>query len=232
MELGRRDIARMIDVSAVQAFHGESDVREVVEVALRNDFIAVHSLPAWTTLVAELLSDRPDIMVGAPAGFPAGGNASEIKVSEVLRLIRDGAAEIDVMMNVGKLKSGDDDFVRSELLAIREAAGKTPLKVIIETPYLTRDEVIRATRIAVESGGDFVKTGTGWTGKSADMETIETIIEIVENRAAVKASGGIRSLSTVAAMYRAGVRRFGINTRAAVAILEECDAMPDGTVTV
>jgi deoxyribose-phosphate aldolase len=222
----------MIDVSAVQAFHSEADVREVVDVALRNDFIAVHALPAWTLLVAELLSDRPDIMVGAPVGFPAGGNATEIKISEVVRLLQDGANEIDVMMNVGKLKSGDDSYVRSELGAIRKAAGKTPLKVIIETPYLTRDEVIRATRIAVESGADFVKTGTGWTGKSADMETIETIVENVGNRAAVKAAGGIRSLSTLAAMYRAGVRRFGINTRAAVAILQECDALPDGTVSM
>lgn len=221
-QLNRRELARMIDVSAVQAYHGERDVRYVAEIARKNDFIAVHSLPAWTALLSRLLRDRPDIMVGAPVGFPAGGHTTETKEFEARRLIDDGVQEMDVMMNLGKLKSGENDYVLDELQAIRDVAAGIPMKVIIETPYLSSEELVRASRIVVESRADFIKTGTGWSGECADLATLRTIFSEVHDAVEIKAAGGIRMLSTVMAMHEIGVRRFGINTEAALAILDEC----------
>lgn len=222
-QLRRHELARMIDVSAVQTYHGERDIRHLVDVARANDFIAVHSLPTWTALVSELLRDRPDIMVGAPVGFPAGAHTPETKRFEARRLIEDGVQEMDVMMNVGKLKSGENGYVLDELLAIRNVATGIPMKVIIETPYLTPEELVRSCRLVAESGADFIKTGTGWSGKSADLATLRTIVAEVQGDVEIKVAGGIRTLSTVTAMYEIGVRRFGINTAAALAILDESD---------
>jgi deoxyribose-phosphate aldolase len=212
----------MIDVSAVQAYHSEQDLRELVEVARANAFIAVHSLPCWTPLVAELLRDRPDIVVGAPVGFPSGAHRPETKRFEARTLVEDGVGEMDVMMNIGKLKSGDDTYVLDDIAGVREEARDVPIKVIIETPHLSRDEVIRATRIVVRSGAAFVKTGSGWTGESVDLDTLRVIVDEAEGAVQVKAAGGIRTLSTLEAMYDLGVRRFGINTASALSILDEC----------
>lgn len=219
----RHDVARMIDVSAVQAFHTEDALRKLVDVAQANDFIAVHSLPCWTRLLSQLLVHRPDIMVGAPVGFPSGGSRTETKIVEARHLADDGVDEMDVMMNIGKLKSGDDNYVKDELLAVIEEVSGIPVKVIIETPHLTADEIDRASAIVRDSGAAFIKTGTGWTGRSADLDTIRRIVSVAGGKVEVKAAGGIRTLSALSQMHALGVRRFGINADAATSILAECE---------
>ena len=120
--LSPRDLARMIDISAVQAFHTEADLREVAEAALAEGFIAVHALPHFTALLSQLLPADSGVLVGGPIGFPSGGSLTETKLTEARGLVRDGAAEVDLMMNIGRLKSGDSAYVARELAAVIAAA--------------------------------------------------------------------------------------------------------------
>ena len=169
------EAARLIDISAVRTHHGLKDIQEVVDIAKKYKFINVHALPSWTKTVAELLKDEPDIYVGGPAGFPGGGHCTEIKVMEAKRLLEDGAQEIDVVMNVGKLKSGEYDYVKNELKEVLSVIPSNILtKVIIEINCLTDEEMLKACELVIASGADFVKNryrlGTSTTGSGKNPQ--------------------------------------------------------------
>lgn len=230
--LSPRDLAQMIDISAVQAFHTEADLREVARVALAEGFIAVHALPHFTALLATLLPGRCGVLVGGPIGFPSGGNRTETKLVEARGLVADGATEVDMMMNIGRLKSGDDAYVATELAAVIKAVAPVPVKVIIEVSRLTDDEIRRAATLVAASGAAFVKTGTGWTGLPTTLHHIRLIREAAGAEIGIKASGGIRDLETVAAMIEAGVTRFGINTDVARDLIAACRSLPYGGLRV
>ncbi|MGO9774283.1 MAG: deoxyribose-phosphate aldolase [Roseiarcus sp.] len=227
-----RDLARIIDVSAVQAWHGEAEIRALVDVARRHRFIAVHVLPCWVPLLKDLLAGAEGIRVGAPAGFPGGAHRTAIKVAEAHQLVADGVEEMDMMINVGKLRSGDLGYVRDDIRAVVDAVAPAPVKVILETHYLNDDEICLGCRAAVEGGAAFVKTSTGWAPTGATLRVVELICRTVGDAVKVKASGGIRDLDAVAAMLRLGVQRFGVNVDAAGRILADCAALPSGTLTV
>ena len=225
-------LAALIDISAVQAFHTEQDVRALAKIATENRFIAAHALPHFVPLLRSLIPADSFTMVGGPVGFPSGGHATQTKIAEARTLVADGAQELDMMMNIGRLKSGDTDYVASEIRAMVEAVAPVPLKVIIELYHLSDDEIRRASEIVAESGAAFVKTGTGWTPSATTVENIRIIAETVRGRVAIKASGGIRSLETIREMIGLGVSRFGINTRTAVDLVRECAALPGGRLTL
>jgi deoxyribose-phosphate aldolase len=165
-----REAARLIDISAVRTHHTEADVRECVRIAKEYGFINVHSLPAYTALVAELLADEPEIYVGAPVGFPGGGHRTETKIREAELLVQDGVQEMDIVMNVGRFKDGDHGYVLDELKQIVALAPENVLtKVIIEINALTDEEMLAACRLVMDSGADFVKTGTGWVPVGAAL---------------------------------------------------------------
>jgi deoxyribose-phosphate aldolase len=229
--LSTEDIARMIDISAVQAFHGERDIRELVAAALTYGFGAVHVLPSWVTFARELLAGSSAIALGAPVGFPSGGTHIEIKRAEAIQLVSDGVDEMDIMLNVGKLRSGHLQAVLDELRRVIEAV-TVPTKVILETHYLTRAEIERACDLCVEAGAAFVKTSTGWADTGATIENVGWIAERVAGRAGIKAAGGIRDLETLLHMYRLGARRFGINLQAAIAIVETCRQRPGERIEI
>lgn len=214
-------IARAIDISAVRAHHAEADVRLLASRARDGDFVNAHVLPHWVPLLRELL-EGSNTLVGAPVGFPAGGHATAVKVAEAEQLVADGAQELDVVINVARLRSADDAYVRRELDAVRAAVPRhLPLKVILETSLLSPDEVRRGAVLALETEADFVKTGTGWTGAVVDAGTVALVREATGGRIAVKASGGLRDLDTVLALREAGVARFGIGLDHASAIVIE-----------
>lgn len=213
-------IARMIDLSAVQADSSEADVRAVAEMCRKYGFICAFALPAFTPLLIELLKDRPDIMVGGVAGFPGGGTTTASKVNEARELITMGCNEIDMVINIGQAKSGNWDAVAADIRAVVEAAGKTPVKVILECHYLTNDEIRQACEVAVTAGVAFVKTGTGWAPTGATLENVALMKQTVGDRCQVKAAGGVRDLATLLAMVERGVTRFGIGVRTAQAIFE------------
>ena len=171
-----KEAARMIDSSAARTPHGLADIEYVVEVAKKYGFINVHSLPCWTKTVSELLKDEPDIYVAAPVGFPGGAHKTAVKLLEAEELIKDGVQEMDIVMNVGKFKSGEYDYVLDELRQIIALAPDDVLtKVIIELNCLTDAEMEDACKLVIESGADFLKTGTGWVPGNANVERIKKI---------------------------------------------------------
>ena len=221
----------MVDISAVQAPHGMPEIEELISVAKEYGFGAVHVLPAWVAFAKSLLDGTQNISLGSPVGFPSGGTHMAIKRAEAVQMVADGVSELDMMINVGKLRSGEDEYVFDELLCVISAVN-VPVKVILETHYLTNDEIQKACAMCIDAGAKFIKTSTGWAETGATMENVALITACAQGRIGVKASGGIRDLDTMVAMYRLGVRRFGINTHAAVEIIKTCQQLPDGLVKV
>lgn len=214
------EAARLIDISAVRTPHSLSDIVYVVEIAKQYRFINVHSLPCWTGTVSELLRNEPDIYVGAPVGFPGGAHKTCVKVLEAQELIRDGVQEMDIVMNVGKFKNKEFDYVKNELDEIIALAPEHVLtKVIIELNCLTDGEAADACRLVMETKADFIKTGTGWVPGDANLSRIERIKALTDGKIKVKAAGGIRTREEFDALCGMGVERFGINTKSALEIV-------------
>ena len=221
-ELSSSRLAQMIDISAVQAFHTEDDVRSLAAVALERRFIAAHALPHFVPLLRSLIPMSGSTLVGAPIGFPSGGHTTMIKLAEARALVQAGADELDMMINLGRLKSGDLGYLREEIKAVVETIAPIPLKVILEVSRLTDDEIRRGSESIVGAGAAFVKTGTGWTGEPTTLTHIRIINSIVEGKCGIKASGGIRNLETIRTMISVGVTRFGITTSVALELMREC----------
>lgn len=158
------------------------------------------------------------VKVAGVVGFPLGAMAADAKRFETETAVDDGAQEIDLVLNVARLKEGDDRFVLRELRDVVEAAAGAPVKVILETCLLTREEKIRACRLVVESGAAFVKTSTGFGASVATVDDVRLLRETVGTGFGVKASGGIRDLPAALAMIQAGATRLG--TSAGVAIVK------------
>jgi len=215
------EAARLIDISAVRTAHTLSDIKEVVKIARKYRFINVHSLPTWTKEVSELLANDDDIFVGAPVGFPGGGHKTCVKVLEARNLVLDGVREMDVVMNVGRLKNREYDYVLNDIKEVLAVAPENVLtKVIIEINCLTDEEMLKACEIVIESGADFIKTGTGWVPGGANIDRIAKIKAATKGRIKVKAAGGIRTREEFDALVALGVERFGINTKSALEIVE------------
>lgn len=220
-KLTDREIAGMIDISAVKHDSTLDELRAAAELAKKHDCICVIGLPAHTPLLVELLDDRPDVVVGGAVGFPSGGQTTAVKVIETEELIEMGCLEIDVAINIAWLKAGMLDLVRADIEAVVKASGTVPVKVILECHWLTDDEIVAACGICAESGVRFVKTGTGWAPTGATRENIALMKRTVGERCLVKAAGGVKDLKTLMELYDLGARRFGIGVRTAEAILLE-----------
>jgi deoxyribose-phosphate aldolase len=232
MDLYSADIARLIDISAVQAYHGEKEVRELATQARRHGFVAAHVLPCWVPLLREQLGQGSGTLVGAPVGFPGGGQTTALKVAEARHLVVEGVEEMDLMMNIGRLRSGHRTYVLDEVRAVVEAAAPVPVKVIIEAHWLSADEIREACTLCIEARAAFVKTGTGWVAGGATLANVELITGFVGKQIGVKAAGGVRGLDTLRTMLGLGVSRFGINAQAALEIMQACDQLPGGFIVV
>jgi deoxyribose-phosphate aldolase len=232
MKLTPEDLANMIDISAVRAQHGELEIREMVDIAKKYRFIAVHVLPCWVPFLKDLLKGEKGILAGAPVGFPGGGHHAATKAFEARRLVEDGVSEMDMLINIGKLRSGALKEVEDDIRGVVEAAGPVPVKVILEVPYLSPEEIRQGCTCAINAGAAFVKTSTGWVSGGSDLKVVEGITTFVGDRIKVKAAGGIRDLDTLLKLLKMGVSRFGINLQASVAILDECRRRPGGFVEI
>lgn len=229
--LSPAQLGQMIDISTVQATHTEADVLEVARVAVVGGFIAVHALPHFVPLLRTLVP-RGATLVGAPVGFPSGGSTTATKLAEAVELVEFGADELDMMINVGRLRSGDDAYLVSEIRAVAAAIAPVPLKVILEVGHLTEGEIRRGSKAAVDGGAAFVKTGTGWLSGATTVEQIRLIADTVQGAVQIKASGGMRSLSTIGEMIQLGVTRFGISARHALALVDACAQLPGGRLAL
>jgi deoxyribose-phosphate aldolase len=220
MDLTYDAIVKMIDLSAVRAEHGEAEIDLLAETARRYRVGSVHALPAFVPRLMARLGDAPEMIVGAPVGFPSGGQTARIKAAEARELVEMGCAEIDMVINIGKLRSGYDGEVLDEMGAVIAAAEGRPVKVILECYYLDDDQIRRGCDLAIAAGARYVKTGTGWAPGGATLENIALIKAHVGDAIGIKAAGGIRSLATLLEMYRLGARRFGIGLSAIGKVLE------------
>jgi len=198
VKLTARDIARFTDISAVRAAHGEAEIREMVEGAKKYSFCAVHVLPCWVGFLRGLLADSPGVLAGAPVGFPAGAHRTDIKAAEARALVADGVQEMDMMLNVGKLRSGDRAYVLEDIRTVVRAAGEVPVKVILEAPLLNDDQIRLACDLCIEGGAAFVKTSTGWLPGGSTLPMLRLIRAHVGSAIKLKAAGGIRDVQTVA----------------------------------
>jgi deoxyribose-phosphate aldolase len=210
-------LAACIDHTLLKADAIAKDIEKLCAEALENRFYSVCVNGSWIGQARHFL-EGTGIKVACVVGFPLGAMSGDVKRFETEAAIDDGAHEIDVVLNLGRLKAGDDKFILRELCDVVEAADEWPVKVILETCLLAREEKIRACQIAVESGAKFVKTSTGFSTGGATVDDVKLLRETVGPKFGVKASGGIRDTQTALAMIEAGATRLG--TSAGVAIVK------------
>lgn len=196
----------------------EEEVRQICEEAKTYGFASVCVNGYYTELVKKEL-EGTDIAVCVVVGFPLGASETAVKVYETARAIQKGADEIDMVLNIGALKSKQYDVVRTDIQAVKEACQSRVLKVIIETCLLEQEEKIKACELAVEAGADFVKTSTGFSTNGAMLADVSLMKRTVDGRAKVKAAGGIRDFNMAKAMIDAGADRLG--TSATVRIIKK-----------
>lgn len=214
-------LPRLIDISAVRTDVTMEEIENIIRIAKQFRFVCVFAMPSYTPVLIEALKDDDDINVGGVVGFPSGADTTSVKVAQAKELINMGCNEIDMVINVGALKSGDYDYVREDIKAIVAIAGNIPVKSILEISYLNDEEISKGSLLAVEAGVTYVKTGTGWGTKPTTSDTIKVIKDTIGDRALIKAAGGARTLDSVLAMMDEGCTRFGIGLTSAIKILSE-----------
>jgi len=221
MDYTCHDIAKMIDHSLLRPELTEDDIRKGCEVAIKYDVATVCCSPCDVALVAKLL-EGSDVKATTVVGFPHGYNTTETKKFEAEQAIKDGALELDMVLNIGKLLSGDYEYVKKDIEAVVEVAHhhNVPVKVILENYYLTDEQKIKACRLSEEAGADFVKTSTGFAAGGATLEDLRLMRKNVSEKVQVKAAGGIRDLEMVLKVREIGCTRFGA-TRTET-IMEQC----------
>jgi deoxyribose-phosphate aldolase len=178
-------------------------------------------------LTKELLSDVPDIRVSGNVAFPAGGTTSKAKIAEARELLDMGCDELDMVINIGLLRSGRLQRVLDDIRGVVQVADEKPVKVILECHYLSDDEIRQGCELCIQAGASFVKTGTGWRPTGATLRNVALIKSCVGDAIGVKAAGGIRTLATLCEMARLGAQRFGIGFRSAQPIFDRCVAGRD-----
>jgi deoxyribose-phosphate aldolase len=222
---GWHAIAATIDHTLLKPEACREQIVHLCEEAAQFGFAAVCVNPWWIGLAASMLRGTP-VKVATTIGFPLGANHTTVKRFEAEEAIRLGAQELDMVLNIGALKSGDRQSVQNDILAVAEVsrAGGALLKVILETPLLTLEEKILSCELSLTAKADFVKTATGFFG-GATTDDVSLLRGVVGNRAGVKASGGIRTAAAAHAMIEAGASRLG--TSSGVAIVRELGASGD-----
>ena len=221
MTITGSEVARMIDLSAVQAQDDDDYIRTMVECARKFHCIAVIPLPSRIQLVRELLGTDDSVLIGGAVGFPSGGETTASKVFETREQIQLGCREMDMVINIGKLLSDRMADVLEDVRAVRQACEGIPLKVILECHYLSETQILRGCDICMEAGAAWVKTGTGWAQTGATPRNIALIKSHVGEAIGVKAAGGVRDLDALIALYNLGARRFGVGLKSGIRILEE-----------
>jgi len=212
-------IAALIDHTLLKPEATAADIRKVCAEARRYGFASVCVNPYWVRLVAEELAGS-SVKVCSVVGFPLGASATEIKVAETAAAIRDGAQEIDMVLNIGELRGGNHDAVRADIKAVVEAAhsGGAIVKVILETALLDDQQKVAGSLLSKEAGADFVKTSTGFGPGGATAADVALMRRTVGPAMGVKASGGVRTLEDLKTMAAAGANRVGAS--ASVKIVE------------
>ena len=217
MALTRTEIARMIDHTLLKPDATEADIDKLSAEAVEYGFASVCVNPAWVKRAAQNVRGS-GVKVASVIGFPFGATPPEIKAMEARRAIRDGAREIDMVINIGALRSGDHELVRKDIAKVSDACHEAGAlnKVIIETSLLTDEEKVMASHLASLAKADFVKTSTGFAGGGATVHDVLLMRETVGPKIGIKASGGVRSREDAEEMIAAGATRIGASAGIAI----------------
>ena len=206
------NLAGMIDHTLLRADAVKAEIMKLTEEARIYKFASVCVNPTWVAYAAEQLSGT-EVKVCTVIGFPLGATTSAVKAFETKDAIANGAAEVDMVINIGALKDGDNELVEKDIKAVVDASsGKALVKVILETCLLSDEEKVRACKLAVKAGANFVKTSTGFSTGGAVTEDIALMRKTVGEHIGVKASGGIRSKEDMEKMIEAGATRIGASS--------------------
>ena len=202
---------KYIDHTILKATASSSDVQKLCEEAIEHEFYGVCVNGCYVADAKQLLQGT-DVKVAAVVGFPLGAMTTAAKVFEAKEAIENGASEIDMVINVAKLKDGEFEYVENEIRQIKEAIGDNVLKVIIETCYLTDEEKVKACELSLVAKADFVKTSTGFGTGGATYEDVKLMKSVVGDNAKVKASGGVRDKETAQKYVDLGAERLGTSS--------------------
>lgn len=218
------EIARIIDHTLLKPDATPEQVRQVCEEAKTYQFASVVVNPVYARFVAQQMQGS-NVKVCVVIGFPLGANLTQVKVYETEQALNDGATEVDMVINIGALKSKDNELVERDIAGVVQMAHsrKALVKVIIETALLTEEEKVRACQIAQKAGAHFVKTSTGFSSGGATVEDITLMRRVVGPNIGVKASGGIKTLADAQSMIAAGATRLGAS--AGVKIVQEAKSL-------
>jgi deoxyribose-phosphate aldolase len=220
MKINPKELVKMIDVSMLQSVNTEADIQFLIETTKKYQFICAFALPCYSQTLVEAFKDE-EIMVGAPVGFPTGAEITEVKVFQAKTLYDIGCDEFDMVMNIGWLKSKQFGKVEKDIQAVYQIIDGKPLKVIVEAMYLTDDELTDACKIVMNSGAEFIKTGTGWASKPTEIRHVEIMSKTIQGKIKLKAAGGIKDYETLCKMHDLGVSRFGVSLSSGIKIVEE-----------
>jgi deoxyribose-phosphate aldolase len=198
------NLSKVIDISCVKSNHTLEEIDRMIAAAKKYEFICAFALPSMTPYLIENLKGKSNTMIGGTVSFPSGCDTRE-----------------SMVINIGQLKSRNYEFVFQDIKAVVAAAGKAPVKAILEVTLLNDEEIVKASQLAEIAGVSYVKTGTGWRSEPTNINHIKLIKSAIQGHTKIKAAGGIRNLDTLIEMKKAGCDRFGIGTDAAINIIEQ-----------
>ena len=214
--MDKKRLAKMIDHTILKPDATKEEVIKICEEAKKYNFASVCINPSRIKLAKDIL-DGSEVKICTVIGFPLGATSTESKRFETEQAIKDGATEVDMVINIGSLKDKDYDYVYNDIKAVVEVAkNKALTKVIIETCLLNDDEKVMACNLAKKAGADFVKTSTGFSTKGATVEDIKLMRETVGKSIGVKASGGVRTYDQAMEMINNGANRIGASASIAI----------------
>ena len=202
------ELSKYVDHTLLKAVSTKEDIKRLCEEAKQYHFASAVVNPYFVKYASELLKGT-DVNVVTVIGFPLGANTSTTKAFEAKEAIENGAKEVDMVINIGAAKAHDWDTVLEDIKAVVKAANGTLVKVIIETCYLTPEEIVKTSELSVLGGAQFVKTSTGFGTYGARVEDVKLMVDAVKGKAKVKASGGVRNKEEFEAMINAGAKRIG-----------------------
>ncbi|WP_337895855.1 deoxyribose-phosphate aldolase [Mesomycoplasma ovipneumoniae] len=211
---------KLIDHTILKAQTTSQDIKNLIAEAKKYNFGAICIAPTWVKLAKQELKDT-DIKIVTVIAFPLGNQVSAVKQKEASLAIMHGADEIDMVMNIGKFKEKEFDFVINEINLIKKEIGTKILKVIVETALLSVNEIAEATKIVSKSNADFIKTSTGFSYRGATIQDIEIMSANKSKNLQIKAAGGISTIEDIETYYKLGATRFG--TSKSVSIVENLD---------
>jgi len=215
------ELAKKIDHTLLKADTTKEQIQNLCKDAKNYSFFSVCINPCWVAVAKHELTGS-SVKICSVIGFPLGANTNELKAYETQQLLKAGVHEIDMMMNIGALKSGLDLEVLEDIERVIQAAKSCPVKVIIETALLSEEEKVRASEICVRAGAAFVKTSTGFAGAGATIQDIKLIRRTVGSLMGIKASGGIKTYEQAMQLLEAGATRLGCSQ--SVAIMQEASS--------